>query len=511
MKKAKTALKILLFLVAGIVTLLALGLSWISHAGRQEWARTKAELLARGEKLSLVELAPPPVPDDQNFYADPMWWEVADLVETEAPGGGKQLVSRLSSSEQQVAGLNRRLTDAEWQSFETAFPEFAPLSRDEGNSTLSAAVWRKAAHGDIAKRRRAAEGVLTLLALSEPVLSRIEILARRPGARFAGGLHEVSVHGRLDYAMAVLQAGAMAAQRAKAKIALGDGAGAERDVLLTFRLAEILGSDPLLICFLIKVSADLRACDAIADGIRQHLWTGTALENFERVLSRENLLRDFATALRGERGMVNQFFQGIGTDESALASASARTYLDTIFNGAGPVEGALFAGFLRLYRFAFLAQDQALTNRLFQHWIDALQDGQPALNAQAFRLSEIERIENPVTRAGYLLSMLTFPVLQDTPMRVVKAESALRQIRMACALERYWRKNGEYPASLDQLVPDFLAELPPDPVTGGPMRYVRTEPGAFKLWSVGWDEKDDGGVPGKRKAERDWVWDAPAR
>jgi hypothetical protein len=26
------------------------------------------------------------------------------------------------------------------------------------------------------------------------------------------------------------------------------------------------------------------------------------------------------------------------------------------------------------------------------------------------------------------------------------------------------------------------------------------------LWYVGWNEKDDGGVPGKTSAEGDWVW-----
>jgi hypothetical protein len=28
----------------------------------------------------------------------------------------------------------------------------------------------------------------------------------------------------------------------------------------------------------------------------------------------------------------------------------------------------------------------------------------------------------------------------------------------------------------------------------------------FVLYSVGWNEKDDGGKPGKRWLEGDWVW-----
>ena len=36
--------------------------------------------------------------------------------------------------------------------------------------------------------------------------------------------------------------------------------------------------------------------------------------------------------------------------------------------------------------------------------------------------------------------------------------------------------------------------------------------GRFVLYSVGWNEKDDGGVPGKTRfdeSEGDWVWEYP--
>ena len=51
-------------------------------------------------------------------------------------------------------------------------------------------------------------------------------------------------------------------------------------------------------------------------------------------------------------------------------------------------------------------------------------------------------------------------------------------------------------------------------LTGEPYKYRRTEDGRFVLYSVGWDEKDDGGVPGKTlfdEKQGDWVWEYPAK
>jgi hypothetical protein len=62
-------------------------------------------------------------------------------------------------------------------------------------------------------------------------------------------------------------------------------------------------------------------------------------------------------------------------------------------------------------------------------------------------------------------------------------------------------------------VPAFISPLPQDVITGEPYKYRRTDDGQFILYSVGWDEKDDGGVPGKTEwdyKQGDWVWQYPS-
>jgi len=86
------------------------------------------------------------------------------------------------------------------------------------------------------------------------------------------------------------------------------------------------------------------------------------------------------------------------------------------------------------------------------------------------------------------------------------------QAAIACALERYRLANGQFPENLEALVPRFISQLPHDVITGGPYKYRLMKDGAIRTLFRGWNEKDDGGVPGKTlfdEKEGDWVWQYP--
>jgi hypothetical protein len=68
-----------------------------------------------------------------------------------------------------------------------------------------------------------------------------------------------------------------------------------------------------------------------------------------------------------------------------------------------------------------------------------------------------------------------------------------RSSRAAIAVERFRRaRQGAMPATLQALVPDFLTSVPQDPITGGPLLF-KQDAGAYTIYSVGPDLKDDGG------------------
>jgi hypothetical protein len=97
--------------------------------------------------------------------------------------------------------------------------------------------------------------------------------------------------------------------------------------------------------------------------------------------------------------------------------------------------------------------------------------------------------------------------------------------RTAIALERCRLARGGYPESLDALAPQFIARVPHDVIGGQPLKYRRTQDGQFVLYSIGWNETDDGGVVSNQKSrdrwdesgskvdisQGDWVWRYPAK
>jgi hypothetical protein len=98
--------------------------------------------------------------------------------------------------------------------------------------------------------------------------------------------------------------------------------------------------------------------------------------------------------------------------------------------------------------------------------------------------------------------------------RILNLEISRQLVITAIALKGYHLRHGDYPASLNDLVPEFVAGIPRDPVDGQPLRYRRDAEGSFLLYSINTDGKDDGGDPrpeGDRLSMnptrgRDWVW-----
>jgi hypothetical protein len=94
------------------------------------------------------------------------------------------------------------------------------------------------------------------------------------------------------------------------------------------------------------------------------------------------------------------------------------------------------------------------------------------------------------------------PSLKTTAL----AQTAVNQALVVCALERCRLARGEYPATLHELVPEFIPLLPPDPVNGEPLKYRPAGPGRFLLYSLGWDGKDTGGDPADVEGRGYWIW-----
>jgi len=90
--------------------------------------------------------------------------------------------------------------------------------------------------------------------------------------------------------------------------------------------------------------------------------------------------------------------------------------------------------------------------------------------------------------------------------------ATLHQMLLAAtALERYRLAHDEYPSDLGKLTPAFLSERPFDYFAMQPLRYHRLAPDEFRLYSIGKDGVDDGGVSARFLEEPDIVWPRTAQ
>ena len=96
---------------------------------------------------------------------------------------------------------------------------------------------------------------------------------------------------------------------------------------------------------------------------------------------------------------------------------------------------------------------------------------------------------------------------------LARTQTLVNEANVACAVERYRAAHGNFPETLELLIPDFIQRLPADVIGGRPLHYRRKGSDKFLLYSVGWNETDDGGVAVRRSdgsvvlEQGDWVWD----
>jgi hypothetical protein len=74
-----------------------------------------------------------------------------------------------------------------------------------------------------------------------------------------------------------------------------------------------------------------------------------------------------------------------------------------------------------------------------------------------------------------------------------KSSARLGLARLAFALAAYRAEHGAFPADLSRLSPEYIGKLPKDVYFDGDFQYETTDDG-YRLWSVGPDGFDDGGM-----------------
>ena len=525
-----------LFGLACFVTLVALFYAEENWRGKHDWEKYKREGEAKGEHFDTAGLAPPPVPDAQNFAMSPVWVaEIRYFFQTapkraEAWYGDRiysqdvsNLFTLLPVSVSGLAGTNwayewpptpevssgwpmARMTDLKpWQSY---YRGLGTTNPEEISVTP--------------QPQSPAADVLLALSKYEPVFVQLRQDSARPYSRFPLEYNKDDPAAIVLPHLGLLKTYAQVLQlRAIAELRNGQTDRSFADIKLMLRLSDSIRTEPFLITHLVRIAIVNLALQPIWEGLVEHKWSDAQLADLDSGLAELNFLADYKLAMRGDRdcdtGTIEflrhrnfrnfkEIFGLFGDNDRTLTSLSALLY-DLCPNG-------------------WFYQNELSVSRFFDTWYLPLADEKNrTVSPAAARAVDdaVGREFNHRTPENFLEKWL-LPALGNALKRFAYGQESVDLARVAMALERYHLAHGSYPESLGSLVPQFIAQLPNDLINGQPLHYHRTADGQFVLYSVGWNETDDGGVVGyaEKSSPReespsrvdidkgDWVWSSSA-
>lgn len=495
-----------LFGGACVVTLIALAYFVENVRGRSAWLKHRQAWEAQGEKFSIAELAPRPVPDEQNFAFTPLLKPALDYFHSPT-----NVVWRNTNS---LARLNRLQADT-------------PSGRDT-NDKLVLGHYEKGTLADLAACRdfyrgntnypqptRAgtpAEDILHALGKFDAELAELREADRaRPLTRFPIEYeYEPSWAILLPHLARMKGITQVTHVRATALLDAGRSAEALADLKLGLRLSDSIHEEPLLIDHLVRLASLGINLQTVREGLARHAWTDAQLVEIERALARVDLLAEYLLAQRGERALSVRgldYVRRQGFRSEAMMFLSSDEGRSATVSGFNPFPGGwLYQNMLtisELHQQFTLACVDMKSRRVLPEICDALE-------------SRVEKLP----RAPYtIFAKMLMPALSKAVRRTARVQVALDSARVACALERHRLAGGALPEALDALAPRFLERVPADLFDGKPLRYRREADGGYLLYSVGWNQTDDGGVlvwkGNKEKSvdleHGDWVWQMPAK
>ena len=465
--------------------------------GARTWAATKAKWEAKGEAFDMNRLIPPPVPDDQNLAALPLFklepdpknngnlkpFALQRALRADQPGHdlstgglGGPLSGRLPDMKKIQDGVARAYTEA----FKTA-----PLPKD----TLAQF---DALYPFVAELRAAA--------------------ATRPYCHFEQNYSFDHLHIRLltsQIALARILAlhAILALDAHQPDLALDD-------LKLNFKLASGLREQPVLVSSLCGMGVTAIGLHAICDGMALHTWNDAQLADLQKELVHIDYLSNYQQAMRGEAGIAISAFNSLKSRRPAYVSElNARNQSDVSKRKISDMFPDFWAdGWIDLMKVQAVNLDlnavrfvDPKTRMVFPKMVDPFAAG----NAQ--------RQHGWSHDLWHLLTDEAAGPIVATVQHFAEGQVYIDEAQIAIALERYRLAHGAYPASLDALAPACIDAVPHDIMNGEPYHYRLQPDGTYLLYSVGWNLTDDGGkIVYKKESpnqidyeQGDWAWFGP--
>lgn len=448
MKIVRQILKWLGIGIGTLLVLIILALLVMNVIFGRELRQTMEQLKAEGRALTIAEIRPPPIPDDQN--AVPLFQKAGELM---GYGFYNKPAPKAAPAIKELSGLIN------------------------SNETANISTW-PAAHREALPRLIQAPEMQALFAV-------LHEASQKPG--YNNNLKYEDGPGMLMPNLASLrQIARFLSIKAELAAQNGNTDEAWATVLEELKLADLLKQEPTLVTQLVRI-----ACDKIMIDCLERMADKTDIPADQaRVLIAELAQHTDATpwirAMDIERWLglwcykfvQNSSFKDFGKIASDLGDRHLPRWLCVKY-AMTPILKKEMVIFLTLqpqhqdyykvpyYQVAATIRNHPLEDQISEYWL--------------------------ISKYGILLPLI-LPDLDGCVTRKAEHDATVGSARVGLALKLFKQKNGAYPETLAKLAPEFLENIPVDPFTGKALIYRKADAG-FILYSLGPNQQDDNGTP----------------
>jgi hypothetical protein len=441
---------------------------------KREWESYARERRALGDRWTLAEFRPPPVPPEQD-------------------------ITKLSAF---VQGMN-------YSPSLDAIPSLIG-PRLKTTRARRGVDWKRtrdfAAQQSLAVDPTIEDDLLALDAGLRPYQSLVNELcnSRAVGANWGDGVWNPKLDSALPEFSVAMRCFRLLRVRAGLDIALGRPDSARRCIEANLRIARALAHAPTLLGNLTTSTGVTNSRETVWLGLENDAWDDATLAAFTSAFLQINSLGDFKRALETERVWARALYEA-DLPVGVLPS---------------PVTGRFDEAAMDSWLLHLTANRPAFRYRnllwMYRHSVELGEtlDAESGVWRPKPRRFDPEDLTSSQRKRDLFLAASAAPGFEVFHIRAVYEHAQNQMTAIACALARAHRASGAYPSSLEVLVPTYLPHMPIDPASGSPFRYRPTADGTYLLYSVGIDQQDqDGAISEDQEIsadDPDWLWFTPS-
>jgi hypothetical protein len=512
-----------LWALAGLMVFAALFYAEEDWRGSHAWNQFRRAREAKGERFDWASVLPPPVPADQNFALTPLvfssYGQMLDRNGHEIRPPNTNLVNRL-----EMSFCDQDHIPFSFNGWTLGKPtDLAALQRYYRTLATPTNLFPVPL-----RPQSPAADVLLALSRFDPTLGELRQAVELPDSRFPLNYDRDNKAAiLLPHLPPLKRCAQVLVLRATAELQTGRSDDALADIKLLQRLSDSIRTEPFLVSHIVRIRMVEDMLQPVWEGLADHRWNEAQLASLNADLSELDFLADYERSMHGEMGLFDADLHHWQKQPGQFMEL-----LNCFGVNRSEVFGPADTAMARLMQWHLVPSGWLHENELNcartleKFYFPAVEvpthTVKPSLARQGKGFVNHERADyNPDNvLAGFLMNWSFAP---DFPARFAHAQSSVDLARVAIALERCRQAQGRYPRSLDTLVPQYIEEVPHDVIGGQPLHYRLSDDGRFVLYSVGWNETDDGGgvgqtpgnsppndiSPAQDIGKGDWVWRYP--